>query len=105
MASDDFGSATSTLDAVRAAGDAVAPAQATAEPFTSAHAPTTTEEDAPPMLVTEAAFRAREPKTRAITVLRDGSIDVNAACTRLLGAPPQIKAMRPLIEETFRKFN
>lgn len=105
MARDDFGSATSTSNAVREASEAAAPKPAPAGPLTSAHAPTVTEEDAPPMLVTEAAFRAREPKIRAITVLRDGSIDVNAACTRLLGALPQIKAMRPLIEETFRKFN
>lgn len=59
----------------------------------------------PPMLLTEAAFRAREPQIRAITQLREGSFDVNAACTRLLGALPQIQAMRPRIEETFRKFN
>jgi|SRR5690606_17287907 len=85
MASDDFGSVTSTSNAVNAANAA--------------------EGDTPPMLVTEAAFRAREPKIRALTELRDGSIDVNAACARLLGALPQIRAMRPRIEETFRTFN
>lgn len=55
--------------------------------------------------LTEQSFRQREAKIRAITELREGQFDVNAACTRLIGALPGIKKMRPLIEETFRNFD
>ncbi len=57
------------------------------------------------LTVTEAAFRQREKRIRAITEFREGQFDVNAACTRFFGALPQINEMRPLIEETFRNFD
>lgn len=57
------------------------------------------------LLLTEQAFRQREPKIRGVKELREGQFDVNNACTRFFGAMPQIKNMRPLIEENFRKFD
>lgn len=57
------------------------------------------------LMITEVAFRERESNLRRITVFREGQLDVNAACTRLFGALPQIKKMRPMILETFKVFD
>lgn len=71
----------------------------------STAAAATSVEGANALLPTELAFRQREAAIRAITVFREGQFDVNAACTRLFAALPQIKKMRPMIEADLRNFD